>query len=198
RIYLFDDQGTEEEQSKPIYQFDFEPEAWQLHSSMTELGPAYNVFIPYTRKGRNQANCALRIRYNPPSGTPVFSQMATLTLGGTKNIDLKGAKPADDEASTFKSTTIDVAKSPKKMQVTQVNAEEPARSTRTTSQPHSALQTAGFETPADETGVQSRVEPADYQTKTELHTHPEVDKENPFGDLTPDKPAVRTYSIQVD
>src|SRR6188474_3099040 len=28
RVYLFDDQGTPEEQIKPIHQFDFSPEAW--------------------------------------------------------------------------------------------------------------------------------------------------------------------------
>jgi hypothetical protein len=159
RIYLFDDQGTEAEQTKPIYQFDFDADAWQLHAMKTKLGPAYSVFIPYTRKGRNLANCALRIRYTPPTGAAMFSQMATLTLGGTKRPDSDSVESVGDDvtvpgkssskSSTGKSDSGDVAKRSKKMQITQVANEEPwqtATKSRTKSDlpTKSALRNASF------------------------------------------------------
>lgn len=82
RIYVFDDLGTPEEQSKPFHQFDFPAEAWKLHLTMSKLGPAYQVFIPYTREGGRKAQCALRIRYTPEKGAPVFSQMVTIDMPG--------------------------------------------------------------------------------------------------------------------
>jgi hypothetical protein len=159
RIYLFDDQGTEAEQTKPIYQFDFDADAWQLHAMKTKLGPAYSVFIPYTRKGRNLANCALRIRYTPPTGAAIFSQMATLTLGGTKRADPEADEAAADDvtvqgkssskSNTEKSNSGDVAKRSRKMQITQVANEEPwqtATKSRTKSDlaTKSALRNASF------------------------------------------------------
>ncbi|HUQ72106.1 MAG TPA: hypothetical protein VM165_21445, partial [Planctomycetaceae bacterium] len=58
-VYLFDDQGTsEEEQAAPIHQYSFDAVAWSQHLRVGSMGPTYHVFIPYTRKGVYQANCS--------------------------------------------------------------------------------------------------------------------------------------------
>lgn len=85
RVYVFDDQGPIEEQSKPIHQYDFKGEAFSQYLCETNMGAAYQLFIPYPRKGAHEANCALRVRYIPAGGgSPVYSKMADLTLPGAK------------------------------------------------------------------------------------------------------------------
>jgi len=106
RIYLFDDVGSQEEQAKPIRQFDFEPDAWNTHAKFSKLGPAYNIFIPYTRPGSHLANCTLTIRYTPAEGGPtVFSEESQITLDGTKRdqdekIQQTSAVKSSDERSS--------------------------------------------------------------------------------------------------
>lgn len=86
RVYVFDDQGTLEEQSKPLHQFDIEGEALQKYLTETNFGPAYQLFIPYTRKGTHEARCGLRVKYTPSGGgPPVYSKMAEITLPGAKS-----------------------------------------------------------------------------------------------------------------
>jgi hypothetical protein len=106
RIYVFDDQGSEEDQIKPFHQFDFPPEAWKLQFCKTKLGPTYTIFIPYTRKGRHPAQCSLRVRYTPANGAPVSSDMVNVALqglGGSKETELLAKRnagrdgTADDE-----------------------------------------------------------------------------------------------------
>jgi hypothetical protein len=84
RIYVFDDVGTPEEQQTPIHQFDFDGKAWNAFMRESNLGAAYQLFIPYTRKGDHQATCALRVRYESPDGRPVLSKMAHVVLAGRK------------------------------------------------------------------------------------------------------------------
>lgn len=85
RVYLFDDQGTAEDQAKPLHQFDFDTGAWSQHYSYGTLGPAYNVFIPYMRRGANDATCALRVRLTPETGPAIFSDMTSIKLLGFEN-----------------------------------------------------------------------------------------------------------------
>ncbi len=82
RVYQFDDQGTPAEQAKPLHQFDFDSGAWAKHYSYGTLGPAYNVFIPYMRRGAYDATCALRVRLTPKHGPVVFSEMTSIDLLG--------------------------------------------------------------------------------------------------------------------
>lgn len=82
RIYVFDDQGTEEEQTRPIHQFDFPSEVWQTYLHESTLGPGYSLFIPYTRKGPHQARCSLRLRLTPKNGPVVYSDMVSIILQG--------------------------------------------------------------------------------------------------------------------
>jgi hypothetical protein len=83
RIYVFDDQGTVQEQQQPIHQFDFDSGAFNAFYTQTNLGPAYQLFIPYTRKGNHAAACTLRVRFTPEEGASVYSKMATVILPGT-------------------------------------------------------------------------------------------------------------------
>ncbi|MBC8115519.1 MAG: hypothetical protein H7062_14130 [Candidatus Saccharimonas sp.] len=82
RIYLFDDQGTAEEQAKPIHQYDFDSLSWAPHLTNGTLGPTYSVFVPYTRRGTYEANCALRVRLKTGNEVAVFSDLASIPLGG--------------------------------------------------------------------------------------------------------------------
>lgn len=96
RVYLFDDQGTPEDQVKPIHQFDFTPEAWNTHMGKGKLGPTYSAFIPYTRKGFHEARCALRVRFTPRQGVPYFSDMVHIALPGSKS-KAAAQKKIDDQ-----------------------------------------------------------------------------------------------------
>ncbi|MBW3542489.1 MAG: hypothetical protein KY476_19680 [Planctomycetes bacterium] len=86
RVYVFDDQGTPEEQKRPIHQYDFlhgeDADSWNRHLAVGALGPAYYVFIPYPRKGGHQARCALQVRLVPREGQPAFSDMISVVLPG--------------------------------------------------------------------------------------------------------------------
>ncbi len=85
RVYVFDDQGPVDEQSKPIHQYDFKGQALSQYLCETNMGAAYQLFIPYPRKGTLEAKCALRVRFTPADGgSPVYSKMADLTLPGAK------------------------------------------------------------------------------------------------------------------
>ena len=82
RIYVFDDEGSADDQSQPLHQFDFLAGTWKAHLTSTQFGPAYQLFVPYSRKGRHQAELALRVRLTPANGSPVYSDIAKVTLAG--------------------------------------------------------------------------------------------------------------------
>ncbi len=120
RIYLFDDQGTDEEQTKPIHQYDFDSGSWSPHLTKGTLGPTYSVFVPYTRRGTYEAKCALRVRLKPADEPAVFSDMAMVPLDGRpkKTSDTENqltsaveSKAADEVVSKTlrRTTTISMA-----------------------------------------------------------------------------------------
>lgn len=82
-IHLFDDQGDLKDQTKPIHQYKFDSGAWQAHAIESTLGPGYQVFIPYVRKGRIQAECALRVQLNQQGASNVYSRMVSVKLEGS-------------------------------------------------------------------------------------------------------------------
>ncbi len=104
RIYLFDDQGTEDEQTKPLRQFDFDNGSWAVHLAETTLGPTYTVFVPYVRRGVKEANCALRVRVKPKFGSQVFSDLTNMTLNGNNPRKKTGS---DDEATPIMPDEVD-------------------------------------------------------------------------------------------
>ncbi len=100
RIYLFDDQGAPEEQTKPLHQFDFDSKSWAPHLTKGTLGPTYSVFVPYMRLGTNEAKCALRVRLKTDNQPAIFSDMAMIPLDGKtkKESDTGEQLPSADEA----------------------------------------------------------------------------------------------------
>lgn len=97
-IFVFDDWGAPEEQAKPIHEFDFSNEAWNTYLRETNVGAAYQLFIPYTRKGGYSADCVLRVRVTPENGLPVYSKMSTIHLAGRRRPD-ESAASSDAEAA---------------------------------------------------------------------------------------------------
>ncbi|QDU37738.1 hypothetical protein Mal4_20550 [Maioricimonas rarisocia] len=100
RVYLFDDQGSAEEQAKPIHQFDFDAQAWETFLRETNVGAAYQLFIPYTRKGVHQAECSIRVRFTPENGLPLYSKMASITLPGKKVVSPTSQTASPEIAAT--------------------------------------------------------------------------------------------------
>jgi hypothetical protein len=82
-ISVFDDQSPIEERSKPIRNWEFLGDAWAIHLQDSSIGPSYSVFIPYSRKGNHQAQCALRARFTPENGKqPLYSDTVAVLLPG--------------------------------------------------------------------------------------------------------------------
>lgn len=84
-IFLFDDLGTSEEQSKPLHTFKFEQAAFEAFKTETNLGIAYQLFLPYVRKSSYNANCSLRVRISPKEGRQLYSKMASVNLKGPES-----------------------------------------------------------------------------------------------------------------
>ncbi len=100
RIFLFDDFGTPEEQSKPIHQFDYSTDVWNLHLQKSMLGPSYQVFVPYVRKDPHAAKCAISVRLKPAAGPTIYSKLVPIMLPG-----LEREKATHDDAAVTKAGT---------------------------------------------------------------------------------------------
>ncbi len=96
RIFEFDDQGSTDEQAQPLHLFDFSADAWKTYLTSTQFGPAYQLFVPYSRKGRHQADLALRLRLTPANGPAVFSDLARVALSGYERSKAKDVAEADE------------------------------------------------------------------------------------------------------
>ncbi len=95
KIFVFDDVGTEEEQAKPIYQLEVPSYELTARLGETQFGASYSIFVPYTRKGSHEANCALRVKLTRPDGSLLYSDMTQVKLSGTPR--KKSIAPAEDE-----------------------------------------------------------------------------------------------------
>lgn len=82
RIKEFDQFTGSSEENDPIHQFDFDKKAWALHQHTGTLGPSYNVFIPYMRKGNHDAECELVVEFTPEKGSMISSTVTSLMLRG--------------------------------------------------------------------------------------------------------------------
>jgi hypothetical protein len=163
RIYVFDDQGTVEEQAKPIHEFNFPAAVWSSYRQETNLGSAYHVFIPYTRKGGMAASCTLRVRMTAVGRPPVYSQLATISLPGRRAASATAviSTPASQaEAQVSEALTTQAA-----IQRTrsQLGVPEQSNHQRRLQQAASAVQTADF-SEADDTGARE-AETANYETE---------------------------------
>ncbi|MCG6154827.1 hypothetical protein [Rubinisphaera margarita] len=89
KVYVFDDQGTVDEQQKPLHIYEFEEGAWKAYETKSNIGWAYQVFIPYPRAGTHQAVCSLRVKHISKRGQVTLSDPADIMLAGRVN----GASP---------------------------------------------------------------------------------------------------------
>jgi hypothetical protein len=101
-VFVFDDQSPVAEQAKPIHEFDIDRQTWNSQLISTQFGPAYRLFVPYTRPGRHQAQMAIRLRMTPDQGPIVFSDLAT--------IEFLGYPASTAEKSTAAETNAQVSK----------------------------------------------------------------------------------------
>lgn len=149
RVYLFDDQGTAEDQAKPLHQFDFDTGAWSQHYSYGTLGPAYNVFIPYMRRGVNDATCALRVRLTPKTGPAIFSDMTSIKLLGFENRKPASAIVPITDPRVEQTTPEDLTAVNKRRKTTTIALNgkpgEPVSSTTVDGAPQNPVQLATFE-----------------------------------------------------
>jgi len=139
RVYVFDDQGTPEEQAKPIHQFDFNSHAFEAFLTETNLGAAYQFFIPYTREGSHKATCSLRVKYTSPNGRNVYSKIAQVILPGTGN-----EKPIN--MVTITNTKQDAKdRNPKSSGIVQASYESSAEQSREPKRLHKLSKTTTIE-----------------------------------------------------
>jgi hypothetical protein len=71
-VYVFDDHGTVEDQRHPFHQFNFEAAAWNSFLVDAKLGPAYQLFLPYTRKGGRRTFRGWRRSHYPAVAVRLF------------------------------------------------------------------------------------------------------------------------------
>jgi hypothetical protein len=81
-IYVFDNVGPLEEQTKPFRSFDFTADEWATFQRRTNLGMTYQLFIPYTRRGGREAECQLHVKFTPVGGSPIYSHPESISLRG--------------------------------------------------------------------------------------------------------------------
>ena len=81
-IYVFDNVGTLEEQTKPFKTFDFTAEQWASFQRRTNLGMTYQLFVPYTRPGGREAECQVHVKFTPVGGSPIYSHPEMISLRG--------------------------------------------------------------------------------------------------------------------
>lgn len=157
RIYVFDDAGTPEEQQRPIHQFDFDSTSWNVFMRQSNLGAAYQVFIPYTRKGDHQATCALRVRYESPDGRQVLSKMARVSLSGKKKeAPLTPAGVARVEAA---SGTAAAPPASERMSPTTLTLKRPGQATPSLNELRARLDEMFHENSVQQAAAEEDVEP---------------------------------------
>jgi hypothetical protein len=108
-VSVFDDQGPMEKRGQPIHNWVFKGDAWAIHLQDSQTGPTYSVFIPYSRKGNHQAQCALQVKFTPEDGgPPLYSDTVAVLLPGP--LGKKDNKPLNagptDKRTTLQSITI--------------------------------------------------------------------------------------------
>jgi hypothetical protein len=108
KIYVFDDLGKPAERGKPLHIFKFDLGAWTSYLRVGgQLGPTYNVFIPYTRDVVTSAQMSIVVALEPKRGMRISSDSTTVALPGPNS--KMGAKLevfTDNPAKNVKVTTF--------------------------------------------------------------------------------------------
>lgn len=128
-IHLYDDQGDLKEQSKPLHQYKFESGAWQVHAADSTLGPSYQVFIPYVRKGRKQVECALRVQLSQENAPEIYSSMISVKLDGTTPKESKQTLAQQKPNAKSKVTVDTLARRESGKQLVISSEHQPSRQT---------------------------------------------------------------------
>jgi hypothetical protein len=82
-IYVFDNLGKPNEQAKPLHKFVFDMGSWNRHLRVGgQLGPTYNVFIPYTRNVVTAAQMSIAVILEPKRGPRAYSSPINVALPG--------------------------------------------------------------------------------------------------------------------
>jgi len=85
RIYQYDNYDPDEINPKPIHVFQFEQNAWNAHHAETTFGHSYNVFLPYVKRHRDRAHCALKVEFTPKNGRTIVSPITEITLDARRS-----------------------------------------------------------------------------------------------------------------
>ncbi|MBA3312656.1 MAG: hypothetical protein M3552_00075 [Planctomycetota bacterium] len=157
RVYLFADRGTQEERGKPLHEYDFTPEQWSAHATMTSLGPGYSVFVPYPEPEAYQVRCQLRVRFTSAEGDTVWSEALTMILEGPPR---PGSEPnfwssSDAQALVGRGNQIEVTKrsgTPAQLKAS-ASSEAAPRKLRSETFSLSELQQVGYEVPVRRTSA---------------------------------------------
>lgn len=112
QIFVFDDLGTEAELAKPLHTFKFDKEAFHAFKTETNLGIAYQLFIPYVRKTEYQAHCSIRVRVGSELGQPLYSKMAAVILPGPESPQSIARRKASQAAIQLASDEAEVPRKP--------------------------------------------------------------------------------------
>jgi hypothetical protein len=80
RIFEYLDFSPDQQDPTPAHIFVFDAGAWDVHHTESTLGHSYNVFLPYVRKDKGHAVCALRVEIETEDGRKVSSPYTEVTL----------------------------------------------------------------------------------------------------------------------
>lgn len=80
RIFEYIDYDSEAPDREPDHTFTFDSGAWSAHRAEGTLGHSYNVFLPYVKKDKGHAVCALRVEIETEDGHKVSSPYTEVTL----------------------------------------------------------------------------------------------------------------------
>lgn len=81
-VYLFDDRGTIEEQTKPVQKLVLSPEELQATHVEASIGHSYHIPVPYLNAEGLAATCTMRVKYTAPNGETVYSDLSSIYLAG--------------------------------------------------------------------------------------------------------------------
>lgn len=86
RIFEYTDYDSEAPNPRPEHLFEFDAAAWNAHIAEGTIGETYNVFLPYVKKHKGHAVCALRLEYEDADGRVTSSPFHSVTLASKSSL----------------------------------------------------------------------------------------------------------------
>ena len=114
RISEYENFDRDDPSPKPIHVFVFDDSAWNVHRGESTIGQAYNVFLPYVKRHRGLAECALKVEFVLDNGRTISSPITEITLdprqshSGTHSAMARGVvrkEPRSPSGESRESTT---------------------------------------------------------------------------------------------